>query len=199
LTDDPTLYDRSDEFMCLLASSWLRRNQTIVCVMRPRLPFLAPGIRSSSNARDLLRSLALVFFMLAAMRGSIAQEKLEALTIETSSGKHPFVVEVMRTGPQRERGLMFRRFLPDDRGMLFDFKSEQPLMMWMKNTYLPLDMIFISRSGKVVGIAQNTEPLSERIISSGAPASAVLEVNAGTVIKIGLGIGDKIRHPLFGE
>lgn len=152
-----------------------------------------------SSGRDLLRSLALVFFLLAAMRGSIGQEKLEALTIETSGGKHSFLVEVMRTEPQRERGLMFRRFLPNDRGMLFDFKSEQPLMMWMKNTYLPLDMIFISRSGKVVGIAQNTEPLSERIISSGAPASAVLEVNAGTVIKIGLGIGDKIRHPLFGE
>jgi hypothetical protein len=167
--------------------------------MRPSLPFLDLGIRNLASGRDLLRLLALVFFMLAVARGSIGQEKLEAVTIETSSGKHPFVVEVMRTGLQRERGLMFRRFLPDDRGMLFDFEFEEPLMMWMKNTYLSLDMIFISRSGKVVGIAQNTEPLSERIISSGAPASAVLEVNAGTARKIGLGIGDKIRHPLFGE
>jgi uncharacterized protein len=110
---------------------------------------------------------------------------------------HGFSVEVMRSAPQRERGLMFRRFLPQERGMLFDFASEQPVMMWMKNTYLPLDIIFIGRAGKVVGLAENTEPLSEKIIPSGAPAYGVLEINAGTAARIGLRIGDSVRHPLF--
>ena len=127
------------------------------------------------------------------------QGGLEKLEIITSSGTHEFSVEVMRSEPQRERGLMFRRYLPQDRGMLFDFKVERPVMMWMKNTYLPLDMIFIGRTGKVVGFAENAEPLSETIIPSGAPAYGVLEVNAGTVGRIGLKIGDSVRHPLFGK
>ena len=119
------------------------------------------------------------------------------LTIVTASGAHKFAVEVMRTDSQRERGLMFRRFLPQDRGMLFDFKTVQPVMMWMKNTYIPLDMIFIAKSGRVVGIAADTEPLSEHIIPSGAPVRAVLEVNAGTAAKIKLKVGDSVRNALF--
>ena len=70
-----------------------------------------------------------------------------------------FAVEVMRTDAEREKGLMFRRFLPEDRGMLFDFKTEQPVMMWMKNTYIPLDMIFMKRDGTVSHIAENAEPV----------------------------------------
>ncbi|MDQ6702656.1 MAG: DUF192 domain-containing protein [Pseudomonadota bacterium] len=125
------------------------------------------------------------------------QGNLERLEIVTASGTHEFSVEVMRGGRQRERGLMFRRFLPQERGMLFAFATEQPVTMWMKNTYLPLDMIFIGRAGKVVGLAENTEPLSEKIIPSGAPAYGVLEINAGTAARIGLRIGDSVRHPLF--
>jgi uncharacterized protein len=124
---------------------------------------------------------------------------VERLEIDTGSGAHPFLVEVARTEPQRERGLMFRRALAADHGMLFNFETERPVQMWMRNTYLPLDMIFISRSGKVVGLAENTEPLSERIIPSGAPAYAVLEVNAGVAAAIGLKIGDRIKHPFFSK
>jgi uncharacterized membrane protein (UPF0127 family) len=124
---------------------------------------------------------------------------LGTLEIVTASGSHEFSVEVMRSGPQRERGLMFRRYLPQDRGMLFDFGVERPIMMWMKNTYLPLDMIFIGRTGKVVGVAKDAEPLSEKIIPSGAPAYGVLEVNAGTAAQIGVKIGDSVRHPMFGR
>jgi uncharacterized membrane protein (UPF0127 family) len=127
------------------------------------------------------------------------QAGLEKLEIVTASGTHEFSVEVMRSGPQRERGLMFRRYLPQDRGMLFAFEVERPIMMWMKNTYLPLDMIFIDSVGKVVGLAENTEALSTKIIPAGAPASGVLEVNAGTAARIGLKIGDSVRHPLFGK
>lgn len=115
----------------------------------------------------------------------------------TASGEHEFSVEVMRTEEGLERGLMFRHYLPKDRGMLFDFKVERPVMMWMKNTYLPLDMIFIAKTGRVVGIATDAEPLSEKIIPSVAPAYAVLEVNAGTAARIGVKVGDEIRHTLF--
>jgi uncharacterized membrane protein (UPF0127 family) len=127
------------------------------------------------------------------------RDSLEKLEIVTSNGTHEFSVEVMRDGPQRERGLMFRRFLAEDRGMLFDFETERPVMMWMKNTYLPLDMVFIGRSGKVVGVAENAVPLSEKIISSGVPTFAVLELNAGAAARISLRIGDSIRHRLFGH
>jgi uncharacterized membrane protein (UPF0127 family) len=127
------------------------------------------------------------------------RDRLEKLEIVTSNGTHEFSVEVMRNGLQRERGLMFRRFLDENRGMLFDFETERPVMMWMKNTYLPLDMVFIGRSGKVVGIAENAVPLSEKVISSGVSTFAVLEVNAGTAARIGLRIGDSIHHPIFGH
>ncbi|WP_245412096.1 DUF192 domain-containing protein [Methylocella silvestris] len=126
-----------------------------------------------------------------------AGAKLEPLEIVTPTGPHAFLVEVMRTEVGRERGLMYRRSMPQDRGMLFDFGVEQPIQMWMKNTYLPLDMIFISRSGKVVGVAENAEPLSETIIPSRAPAYGVLELNAGAAARIGLKIGDSVRHSMF--
>ncbi len=125
--------------------------------------------------------------------------RLDRLDIVTASGDHAFLVEVMRTEAERERGLMFRRSLPQDRGMLFDFDSERPVEMWMKNTFIPLDMIFISRSGRVVGLAEDAEPLSQRIIPSGAPAAGVIEVNAGVAAKIGLKIGDEVRDPLFSK
>jgi uncharacterized protein len=133
---------------------------------------------------------------------ALAQEKqaaVEPLSIVTSSGTHVFSVEVMRTDAERERGLMFRRYMPRDRGMLFNFDVEQPVMMWMKNTYLPLDMIFIARSGKVVHIAADAEPLSEAIIPSGGSVYAVLEVNAGVAASIGLKAGDTIHNEIFGN
>jgi len=142
---------------------------------------------------------ALTLSALPAAAQSPAQRPaaLETLKIVTASGEHAFAIEVMRTDAERQRGLMFRRFLAPDRGMLFDFKVEQPVMMWMKNTYLPLDMVFISRSGQVVNVAENTEPLSERIIASGAPTYAVLELNAGIARSIGLKPGDKVVHAMF--
>lgn len=127
----------------------------------------------------------------------LATQQLEPLDIVTASGAHRFFVEVMRTEAEHERGLMFRRSLPADHGMLFDFGSERAIQMWMKNTYLSLDMVFVSKSGRVVGLAENAEPLSERIIPSGAPAVGVIELNAGAAARIGLKVGDQIRHPLF--
>jgi uncharacterized membrane protein (UPF0127 family) len=165
------------------------------------------GMQLSKVARQIAAFVvlcaALLIYNDAAGRAKDApaqpESGLETLEIVTASGSHEFSVEVMRSGPQRERGLMFRRYLPQDRGMLFDFGVERPIMMWMKNTYLPLDMIFIGRTGKVVGVAKDAEPLSEKIIPSGAPAYGVLEVNAGTAAQIGLKIGDSVRHPMFGR
>lgn len=120
---------------------------------------------------------------------------LEPLDIETKSGVRHFEVEVMRTDADRSRGLMFRRDLPADRGMLFLFDTEERVAMWMKNTYLPLDMVFFGRDGRVVSIARDTEPLSERIISSGAPAASVVEFNAGTAARAGIETGDRLIFP----
>jgi uncharacterized membrane protein (UPF0127 family) len=163
----------------------------------------------------VFRSLTFIFGLALALSGAMAfvgpaqaqaqgagqtqPTTTEPLEIVTASGRHVFAVEVMRTDEERARGLMFRRFMPADRGMLFDFKIEQPVLMWMKNTYIPLDMIFISRNGTVTSVAANTEPMSERTISSGPPAFAVLEVNAGVAAKIGLKPGDRVAHGLFGK
>jgi uncharacterized protein len=105
---------------------------------------------------------------------------------------------VAATGPALDRGLMYRRSLPAGQGMLFDFGSEQRITMWMKNTYVALDMIFIGTDGRISRIAANTKPLSTRLISSGEPARYVLEVNAGTARKLGIAVGDRVSHPAIG-
>ncbi len=121
------------------------------------------------------------------------------LTIVTASGPHDFSVEVMRSQPDLERGLMFRKAMPQSDGMLFDFGRPQDIAMWMKNTYLPLDMLFIGQDGRVVSIKEDAKPMSEAIIASGGPVTGVLEVNAGTARRIGARPGDLVRHPMFKE
>ena len=89
---------------------------------------------------------------------------------------------------------MNRRYMPADHGMLFEFPSDAPVAFWMKNTYIPLDMIFLSRSGVVTNVVANAEPLSERVIPSGPPCAAVLEVNGGVAAAIGVKVGDRVRQ-----
>jgi uncharacterized membrane protein (UPF0127 family) len=125
--------------------------------------------------------------------------EMGTLEIVTKSGVKVFNVEMARSLEERERGLMFRKELPEGQGMLFDFSPPQDISMWMKNTYVPLDMIFIRADGRILRIAENTEPLSERIISSGGPAKAVLEVVAGTARKEGIAPGDRVAGALFGR
>jgi hypothetical protein len=141
-------------------------------------------------------ALALLLLCLAAAGGARAAA-LDSLTIATSTGAHTFQVEIAATEAAREKGLMLRRFLPANRGMLFEFDRVEPVAFWMKNTYVPLDIIFIARDGTVSGIAADAEPLSETIIPSGVPCAAALEVNAGVAARIGLKVGDKVRHPFF--
>ncbi len=122
---------------------------------------------------------------------------LEALTIVSGGKRHAFQVEVMRTPDQRARGLMHRNYLPADRGMLFDFGSSEPVAMWMQNTYIPLDMLFIRADGTIARIAEQTEPLSTRTIPSGEPVLSVLEINGGISRQLGIKPGDKVEYALF--
>jgi uncharacterized membrane protein (UPF0127 family) len=135
--------------------------------------------------------------VLAGMSRARAEEPLERLEVDTASGPHVLQVEVMRTEAQRERGLMDRKSLARDRGMLFDFQVDQPVRFWMKDTYIPLDMVFIDHTGKVVSIFANATPLSETPIPSGGPVSGVLEINGGEAADLGIVPGDIVRQEIF--
>jgi uncharacterized membrane protein (UPF0127 family) len=128
---------------------------------------------------------------------SAEQGPTEPLAIATRDGRRAFKVEVMRNDAQRAKGLMYRRQMAADHGMLFDFERPLPVNMWMKNTYIPLDMVFIRSDGSIARIAADTEPLSTQIISSGEPVLSVLELNAGTAAKLGIRAGDRVEHALF--
>lgn len=149
----------------------------------------------------LFRSAAKVIFALCLaaglVSGSFAQEdgkrlRTEPLTVQGTGQVHNFTVEVAVTAPERSRGLMFREDMAADHGMLFIFETEGDRYFWMKNTPLPLDIIYIDAAGKIVSIAADTTPFSEQTIPSGAPAKYVLELNAGTSAERGIGVGDTV-------
>ncbi len=119
------------------------------------------------------------------------------LEIVSKTGVHAFAVELATNDAERERGLMFRKELPEGRGMLFDFDHDQPVAFWMHNTYISLDMIFIRSDGRILRIAENTEPLSDRLVPAGGPVRAVVEVIAGTARKLGIGPGDHVEGSIF--
>lgn len=119
------------------------------------------------------------------------------LVITTVTGRHAFTVEMAMTSEETQRGLMFRTTMPQDEGMLFDFRRDEIVTMWMRNTPLPLDMIFIDGQGVVRHVAERTTPFSEAVISSRFPVRSVLEVNAGTARRIGLRAGDRVQNVLF--
>jgi uncharacterized protein len=122
---------------------------------------------------------------------------VEPLEIITKSGVQVFSVELATTEDEKTTGLMYRKELPEGKGMLFDFSPAQDVSMWMKNTYISLDMIFIRPDGRILRIAESTEPMSTKIIPSGGLAKGVLEVIAGTAKKYGIEPGDRVAHPLF--
>ena len=102
-------------------------------------------------------------------------------------------IEIADNDAERTQGLMWRKYMPEDDGMLFIFDDEEPLTFWMKNTYISLDMVFADKSGNIVSIYPEATPLSEASISSGAPAKYVVEVNADFCEKYGINVGDKIE------
>jgi len=141
---------------------------------------------------------AVVVILFGALAGPRAEAAtFEPLEIVTKSGVHVFSVELATTEQEKETGLMYRKELADGKGMLFDFSPEQEVSMWMKNTYISLDMIFIRADGRILRIAENTEPMSTKIIPSRGLAKGVLEVIAGTAQRYGIQPGDRVAHPLF--
>src|SRR5215471_9113812 len=131
--------------------------------------------------------------------GQLATFAKSQLVIETAKGKFRFDIELALTPPQMAQGLMYRRTLAADAGMLFDYGDPQPIAMWMKNTLIPLDMIFIGKDGKVVDFRERAVPMSLDTIEPKMLARAVLEVNAGTVQRLGLRLGDTVHHAFFGN
>ena len=123
----------------------------------------------------------------------------EPLVIETAQGPVSFSVELALTPDDRSTGLMHRETMAADHGMLFRFDQVREVLMWMKNTPLPLDMLFIDDGGTLVGIAKDTTPFSENIIASPGPVLYVLELNAGTAERQGIRVGDKVRHRAISE
>lgn len=166
--------------------------------------------------RPTKRRLLGAFFVLLALAVAAASYRLDApaalaadgpatveeagvtrLVVETGGGAVVFQVELAVTPSELVRGLQDRRHLAPDAGMLFDFGPERIITMWMKNTYIPLDMVFIDAGGIVADIAERAEPLSLEPIASPIAVRAVLEVNAGTAERVGIRAGDRVRHPIF--
>jgi uncharacterized membrane protein (UPF0127 family) len=121
----------------------------------------------------------------------------QTLEIASKTGVHIFSVEVVDNDADRAKGLMYRKELPEGRGMLFDFHRDQEVSFWMQNTYIPLDMIFIRGDGQILRIEENTVPLSTRMIPSRGAVRAVLEVIGGTSRKLGIAPGDRVASPIF--
>ncbi len=135
-----------------------------------------------------------------AIRGQ-AQElaKIEPLTIITRETATLVSAEIADTDDLRARGLMFRHRMPEGRAMLFDFGEPRPVSMWMKNTYMSLDMLFVRADGTIIAIAENTVPRSLDTISVQEPVRGVVELAAGTAKKLGIKQQDKIYHRIFEE
>jgi uncharacterized membrane protein (UPF0127 family) len=142
---------------------------------------LAMGLANGSLAADLQRFPA------------------SELTIVSASGKHRFMVEVAETPAQMTQGLMFRPSLAPDAGMLFDYREPTIATMWMRNTLIPLDMLFVDDHGRIVNIHQRAVPQSLDLIAAAAPVRAVIELNGGTTARLGIMPGDQVVHPMFGN
>jgi uncharacterized protein len=143
---------------------------------------------------------ALVFVVLLWFPNwALAQEppKIEPITIATELASTMLTAEIADTPELRERGLMFRHILPQDQAMLFDFESPRPVAMWMKNTYMSLDMLFVREDGTIAAIAENTTPKSLDTVSVQEPIKGVIELAAGTVKKLSIHQNDKVFHRIF--
>jgi uncharacterized membrane protein (UPF0127 family) len=150
--------------------------------------------------RSLLLLLPLLFSAWANVAlAQLAQYTTAPLTIVTAGGPRKFTVELATTPAQMEQGLMFRRSLAPDAGMLFDYQTPSMATMWMKNTLIPLDMLFVDAQGHIVNIHERAVPGSLATISAAAPVRAVIELNGGTASRLGIRPGDRVIYPIFGN
>jgi len=148
-----------------------------------------------------LRRHLLVFALLLVAVPAWALETFgtSELTVQAASGPQKFSIELALTDAQMEQGLMFRRSMPANAGMLFDFKTPTNVTMWMKNTVIPLDMLFLDPQGRIIDIHERAVPFSTDIIASKFPARYVVELNGGTVARLGIKTGDQVTSPYFGK
>ena len=146
----------------------------------------------------LLPLLVAVFYA-SPLFAQLAQFPTAPLTIVTAGGPHRFTVEVATSPAQMMQGLMFRRSLAPDAGMLFDYQASSMATMWMKNTLIPLDMLFVDAQGHIVNIHERAVPGSLDAIAAAAPVRAVIELNGGTASRLGSRPGDRVIFPIFGS
>ncbi|HEU0218102.1 MAG TPA: DUF192 domain-containing protein [Stellaceae bacterium] len=146
-----------------------------------------------------LRRHLLVFALLLVTLPAQALENFATseLTIQTAGGPQKFAIELALSDAQMEQGLMFRRSMPANAGMLFDFKHPTNVTMWMKNTLIPLDMLFLDNGARIIDIRERAVPYSTDIIASRVPARYVIELNGGTVARLGIKPGDQVSSPYF--
>ena len=154
--------------------------------------------RPSSRRLVLAAPLAVAALAARAQEADI-QFKRSSLVVVTAAREIKFDVELATNDAERARGLMYRKQLAAYEGMLFDFYREMPVSFWMKNTLIPLDMVFIAADGTVKHIHANAVPLSTESVPSRFPVRAVLEINGGSAALLGIKPGDKVRHPIFGN
>lgn len=156
---------------------------------------MARSLSARSAATALFLSL-LLFAVAAFAEVQFTTDRMRVVTADSEI--HELTVELAIDADQREQGLMFRRSMAPDHGMLFDFGETRRVMMWMKNTHLALDMLFVDKRGIVRTIHQDAVPFSEAIIDSGEPVAFVLELNAGTVKRLGIKPGDRLEGARIG-
>ena len=155
---------------------------------------IGQSIRIASRAASWAALLVFVLALLMPAADGNARMLKDRLTLKTAGGEHVIEIEVAESNEDKALGLMYRPKVPPSTGMLFPYGSPQELTMWMRNTYASLDMVFIRADGVVHRIEYGTEPLSERIIGSQGPVTAVLELAAGEAQRLGLKPGDSVVH-----
>lgn len=156
-------------------------------------------MRRSIAAAFLIALCLLPSLVLAQQEGERPDFATDRLAIETTSGaRHVFDIEIARTNAERGYGLMFVREMAADRGMLFDYGWEQRVSMWMRNTYVPLDMLFIETDGEIESIIERAAPHTRTPRASKGRVLAVLELKGGTAQRLGIAPGDRVLHALFG-
>ena len=143
--------------------------------------------------------LSFVFVAALFVQAAFAQLETSPLSVQSGEETHAFTVEIARSPEEIQQGLMFRESLAPDAGMLFDFGVTRQASMWMKNTLISLDMLFILEDGRVIAIGRNTQPGSLRSVGPGVPVRAVLEIPGGRARELGIEPGDTVIHPIFGN
>jgi len=171
---------------------------------RVPIPSASTGFAAWGARLAFAVSLAAALFWLPAQADTPPRDAgtilpLTEVTVIGSGIRHRFTAEFAANALDREKGLMFRPSLPRDGAMLFDFEVSRPVAMWMKNTLISLDMLFVAADGRIVNIAIDTEPFSLQAIRSDGPVRAVLEVNAGTARRLGIRPGDRLEHGIFSQ